>query len=129
MTAGIPVSVNGEPAFRAGSIAIHTRGATDDAPFLVGGWFHAGAPRTFCPYAYSGTRWDLCKTLSLYDRAAGGSALWIYPGDAVIDSKLPFAALRAVVLKIHTHDRACVPDLKGCASLPVLDDVVWLGPI
>jgi hypothetical protein len=127
---GIPVTVDGEPVLRgAGNIAKRFEDLRYDQPFLAGGWFHAGRLERFCPAYLAGTPWWFCSTFELYELPQGGAAVWIYPGDPPrVDPAVPTAADRAVVLRIHTHDASCPADFSDCISLPVLVEVVWLGP-
>jgi hypothetical protein len=127
---GIPVTVDGEPVLRgAGNIAKRFEDLRYVQPFLAGGWFHAGQPERFCPAYLTRTPWWSCSTFALYELPQGGAAVWIYPGDPLkIDPAVPTAADRAVVLRIHTHDASCPADFSDCISLPVLVEVVWLGP-
>jgi hypothetical protein len=128
---GIPVTIDGEPVLRgAGNIAKRFEDLRyGDQAFLAGGWFHAGQPERFCPAYLTRTPWWSCSTFALYELPQGGAAVWIYPGDPLkVDPAVPTAADRAVVLRIHTHDASCPADFSDCVSLPVLVEVVWLGP-
>jgi hypothetical protein len=127
---GIPVTIDGEQVLRgAGNIAKRFEDLRYPQPFLAGGWFHAGQPERFCPAYLTRTPWWSCSTFALYELPQGGAAVWIYPGDPLkVDPAVPTAADRAVVLRIHTHDAACPAEFSDCISLPVLVEVVWLGP-
>jgi hypothetical protein len=127
---GIPVTLNGEPVLRgSGNIAKRFEDLSKAQAFLAGGWFHAGQPERFCPAYLAGTPWSFCSTFELYELPHGGTAVWIYPGDPPkVDPAVPIAADRGVVLRIHTHDASCTPEVSDCISLPVLVEVVWLGP-
>jgi hypothetical protein len=135
---GIPETIGGEPVLR-GTDAIRQRieRSTDDSSFLVGGWFHKGGLRIFCPAVLSrmSLSWWPCSTVQLYEQARGDeqhqgtSAVWIYPGDPRrIDPGTAIAAVRPVVLRIHTHDSSCTAEVQDCNSLPVLLELVWIGP-
>jgi len=135
---GIPVTIGGERVIR-GTDAIGQRieNSTDDTSFLVGGWFHKGGLNILCPavLSYLSVHWWPCSTVQVYERAQGDEqhqgtgAAWIYPGDPLrIEWATATAAVRPVVLRIHTHDANCPAGLQGCSSLPVLVEVVWLGP-
>ena len=133
---GVPASVDGEPVLR-GSEAITRRVgvSTSSQFFLVGGWFHRNSDqKIFCPLYMAGSPWWFCNVFRLYDElkepSPGGpdKVVSIYTGDPPrLDPKLPAAADRPVVLRIHTHDESC-PAMRDCSSLPVLVEVVWLGP-
>jgi hypothetical protein len=135
---GIPVTIGGERVLR-GTDAIGQRieNSTDDTSFLVGGRFHKGGLNILCPavLSYLSVHWWLCSTIQVYERAQGDEqhqgtgAVWIYPGDPLrIEWETATSAVRPVVLRIHTHDASCPARLQGCSSLPVLVEVVWLGP-
>ena len=101
----------------------------------MGGWFHRNSDqKIFCPLYMAGSPWWFCNVFRLYDElkepSPGGpdKVVSIYTGDPPrLDPKLPSAADRPVVLRIHTHDESC-PAMRDCSSLPVLVEVVWLGP-
>jgi hypothetical protein len=135
---GIPVTIGGERVLK-GTDTIRQRieNSTDDTSFLVGGWFHKGGLNILCPavLSYLSVHWWPCSTIQVYERAQGDEqhqgtgAVWIYPGDPLrIEWATATAAVRPVVLRIHTHDARCPARVQGCSSLPVLVEVVWLGP-
>jgi hypothetical protein len=134
---GIPETIRGERVLR-GTDAIRQRieNSTDDTSFLVGGWFHKGGLNVPCLAGL--WNWSRCSTIQLYEGAHGDEqhqgvgAVWIYPGDPRrIEWETATAAVRPVVLRIHTHDASCpvgLQNFQDCRSLPVLVEVVWLGP-
>jgi hypothetical protein len=135
---GIPVTIGGERVLRGtDAIAQRIENSTDDTSFFVGGWLHKGGLNILCPAVLSSlsVHWWPCSTIQLYEEARGDEqhqgtgAVWIYPGDPLrIGWETATAAVRPVVMRIHTHDASCPARVQGCSSLPVVVEVVWLGP-
>jgi hypothetical protein len=117
--------------------------ATDDRSFLVGGWIHHGRPVCLLSLTRLG-HWH-CPGIALYASKTAPDAIEKIPNDPwfgvyIVDvdkyfadlaktgDVAPFESTRPVVVRIHTHDSTCTAEVPGCASLPVLVDVVWVGP-
>lgn len=128
MARGIPTTVDGVQVFIGDAARGKIKTSTSGEAFLVGGWFHEGRPRIFCPAYLYGTRWGCNAWIPLYPDQTASGALTIYPSvPTTLSEDDLYSVLRAVVLRVHTHDPACTPDVKDCASLPVEEGVVWFG--
>ena len=129
---GIPASVKGQPVLRGDDLRAAIANATDDTPFLAGGWLQAHVVVRMCqdePVNPSDAHkaLDMCSSFGLYDQPDGGVVIWVAPGDAGLVTRDMVDVVRPVVLELHTHDSRCYFD--GCAQEPVLGRVAWLGGI
>jgi hypothetical protein len=125
---GVPESFGGQPVFRGPTLASRIVEASSEEPFLAGGWFHEGEVIRFCSFRRFDRAVDLCYSFGLYDSAARGDPVWIGQGDdGLLPTGLSEESNQAVVLLVHTHDPRCSSDDTGCATRPVLSQIVWLG--
>ena len=79
---------------------------------------------------------DYCGTgFELWDHRTGYYRVEVASGrPAIIAAELPYAADRAVILRLHTHDALlCTPEviarLEDCLSRHALDGIAWLGEV
>jgi hypothetical protein len=130
---GVPVTIGGVPILRGLALLDKIASSADVEPFLAGGWFHQEPVTRFCPFKRFDPAVDWCYSFALYESASAGEPVWISRG--VTGTRplgpflLPEEAYRPVVLEVHTNDPRCTADDTGCDGRPVLDEIVWLGPV
>jgi hypothetical protein len=126
---GVPTTLGGEAVIR-GQALLHAEGAaTDDARFLVGGWFHAERSVMFCTFQRPPRAVDRCAGFALYVGSSTRLGIIVAQGtDGLRSLEVDEAAFRPVVLRVHTHDPRCPAANTSCPDQLVLDTVAWLGP-
>ena len=73
--------------------------------------------------------WNVCFATRLLGGPWGGDVLPVYRGQSTgITAIIPNGLVEPVVVRVHANDPACPFGIK-CASIAVLDDLVWQGPI
>ena len=134
---GVPMTLDAQPVFVGDRLRAEIKARTVGTAFYAGGWFRdAQRSPGFCVFHPPPPVFDLCDFgFSLYDGRTGYWDITLSlgrPPHTVIDESLPFAADRAVVLRVHTNDPTCTPDVAGypsCVHIPVVEGVAWLGAI
>lgn len=129
--AGIPDNIDSQPVLTGAAIAEAIASSSDDTPFLIGGWFHV-KELAHCA-SLSSPPFGCDNALLLYLGKSGDESLVFYPEDLSMKEAIYAAGAettnRPVVLRIHTHDKACaVWAWTDCPHQPVADEIDWLGP-
>jgi hypothetical protein len=122
---GFPTAIGGEPVFLGIDAMARLAAATDDTPFLVGGWFDGHAlPACSPPVGQAG--------LDPLEARTCGSRVTGIPGEPLYRDgfEMPDGA-GPIVLRMHTRDpgaAACTPVGRArCLERSVADAVVWFG--
>jgi hypothetical protein len=123
----LPSDVDGVPVTSAADAPGALAATLSGQSILVGGWLTPPVTM-FCPDMQTVPDvWNVCSAIRLSPDPWGGDVLPVYQG--AVATALPTIAdgqVEPVVLRVHSRDPEC-PSTDDCASLAVLDAVVWLG--
>lgn len=124
---GIPATIDGRPVLTGGAIADAIANSTNDASFLIGGWFPAGYYGPYCAALKPGPA--SCTPYALHLSKGSQESVFVYPPGASSDIG-SYMATQPVIMRVHTHDARCrdLPNVDGCENRLVLEEIVWLGP-
>ncbi len=121
----VPGSIQGQRVLTPDEAEALIARSGEGIQLLVGGWLHAAAPMS-CPVGAD--EWQPCHALPLYGARSGGRAMFLYGIDQVGPVSLPPAgSAKGIVLSVHTRDPAC--DKQACETLPVVEAIIWIGPL
>jgi hypothetical protein len=128
--AAIPAEIDGQAVLVGDAARAAFTASTDSTPFLVGGWVPQPVALS-CPAILESDPWNPCLVIRLLDAQAGGAAsisLFAGSGQRFV-GPLPAGSTKALVFRVHTHDAACLGRRADCVFRPVVEALVWSGPI
>lgn len=126
---GLPRTIDGAPVLLGAAALAHARAATDDAPFLIGGWVTWVPGVRFCTLFADGSTWLRdCGRPALSDLAGAQ--------DPALTDAITFrfvlsqVATGPIVARVRVHDSrssTCGTATAECDRMMVALGIVWAG--
>jgi len=123
---GFPAAIAGEPVFVGLAAEAHLHAASDDTPFLVGGWYDShNVASCSPPVGQEGLDPLEARGCAAYSvQGLPGSPIY-KDGFTMPDGNGP------IVLRVHTRDPGasrCTPDGRAfCLERTIVESVAWFG--